>query len=243
MNSAIQTCIVPALPIENAEPLHVILSSTRGGISLADLREHMSVEQKRLAAGEYLYRAGQPFKALYLVHVGTVKTVSAGAERREQVISSGQLLGIESIGASAHIRDALALKPSSVWELPYPAVLAGCAHLPVLEAQLTFQLAAETRNDRTWMPSLEALGAEQRIAALLLLVAARQEALGLGGQRHLVVRMSRADIGNVLELDHDVVTRALTRFSVQGCISAQWREVRILDVQALRENIRRETAH
>jgi len=216
-----------------------------GGISIEQLRRHVTVTQRKLDAGQYLYRAGQLFHAVYLVHSGFLKTCQTSDDGREQVTGfrmRGDLLGAESIGTPTHSGDAIALDRSIVWELSYPAVLNACLHMPELQTQLTKALAAEIRNDRSWMLALGTLSAEQRVASFLLDVAARHEALGFSA-RHFVLRMSRADIGSFLALKHETVTRALTRLSAQGCIEVQWREVRLLDADALRATIRCEAVH
>ena len=225
----------PMTAIPNAS---ISLDSTvPGGISIEELRKHVSVVQRKLTTGQYLHRAGQPFHALYMVSSGFLKTSLVAADGREQVTGfcmRGDLLGVESIGMSTHTSDAVALDTSMVWELPYPAVLNACARMPELQTQLTRALAAEIRSNRSWMLALGTLSAEQRVAAFLLDVAARHEALGFS-PRHFVLRMSRSDIGSFLALKHETVTRALTRLGAQGCIAVQWREVRILDSDALRD--------
>ncbi len=208
-------------------------------INFEELSAHVSVVRRKLEAGQYLYRAGQPFNALFLVHAGFLKTSLVAEDGREQITGfrmRGDLLGVESIGMKTHACDVIALDTSGVWELPYPAVLNACSRLPEMQAQLTAALAAEIRNDRTWMLALGTLSAEQRVATFLLDLAARHEALGFSN-KHFVLRMSRADIGSFLALKHETVTRALTRLSAQGCISVEWREVRVLDAARLRSTI------
>jgi CRP/FNR family transcriptional regulator len=208
-------------------------------IRLADLRTHVRVLQRQLEAGQHLYRAGQSFHSLYLVNSGVVKTCLIDEEGREQVTGfrmRGDLIGVESIGMPAHSCDAIALDTCGIWELPYPEILMACARMPELQTQLTAALAAEIRSDRSWMLTIGKLSAEQRVAAFLLDLAARHEAVGFPAG-HFVLRMSRADIGSYLALKHETVTRALTRLTKQGCIAIQWREVRILDSAALRATI------
>jgi len=208
-------------------------------IDIEVLSKYVNVVQRKLTAGQYLYRAGQPFNALYLVNVGFLKTCLVAEDGREQVTGfrmRGDLVGIESIGAATHECDVVALETSGVWELPYPAILRACAQMPELQERLTWALAAEIRSDRSWKLALGTLTAEQRVAAFLLDVAARHESLGFSA-RHFVLRMTRADIGSFLALKHETVTRALTRLAGQGAIAVQWREIRILDAEALRQTI------
>jgi CRP/FNR family transcriptional regulator len=212
-------------------------------INLEELSAHVPVLRRKLVTGQYLYRAGQPFNALFLVHAGFLKSCLIAEDGREQITGfrmRGELLGVESIGLKVYACDVIALDSCEVWELPYPEVLTACAQVPELQAQLTGALAAEIRSDRSWMLALATLSAEQRVAAFLLDVAARHETLGFSDQ-HFVLRMSRADIGSFLALKHETVTRALTRLNAQGCISIKWREVRVLDATRLRHIMETDT--
>ena len=216
-----------------------VATAVSSQVNLSELSVHVPVTRRKLEAGQYLYRAGQTFNALFLVHAGFLKASLMAEDGREQVTGfrmRGELLGVESIGTKSYACDVVALDTSEVWELPYPAVLTACARVPELQAQLTAALAAEIRSVRSWMLALGTLSAEQRVATFLLDVAARHEALGFSN-KHFVLRMSRADIGSFLALKHETVTRALTRLSAQGCISVEWREVRVLDAVALRATI------
>ena len=230
---AFQTVTVLTAPASNSLP------TVLAGLNLDELRAYLPITQRKLAAGQHLYRGGQPFHALYLVNSGFIKTSLIADDGREQVTGfrmRGDLMGVESIGTTTHTCDAVALDTSSAWELPYPAILAAAARMPELQAQITKSLAAEIRSDRSWMMALGTLSAEQRVAAFLLDVAARHQALGFSAN-HFVLRMSRADIGSFLALKHETVTRALTRLIAQGCIAVQCREIRILDGGALRNVI------
>jgi CRP/FNR family transcriptional regulator len=216
------TAVIPAA--------HSAYSPTRS-IDLEQLRAHVPVLRRRLEPGQYLYRAGQPFQALYLIQVGSVKTCELAEDGREQVTGfrmAGELLGVESIGMSTHSSDVIALESTEVWELPYPPVLTACMRIPELHRRLTHAMAEEIRRDRTWMLALGTLAAEQRVAAFLLDVAARYEAMGFSG-KHFILRMSRADMASYLALKHETVSRALSHLADTNCISVQRREMRIID--------------
>lgn len=239
MNVATVTPIASKrMSCQSLTPTHAVPAP----IDIETLRRYVPVVQRKLTAGQYLYRAGQPFNALYLVNVGFLKTCLVAEDGREQVTGfrmRGDLIGIESIGAAAHECDVVALETSGVWELPYPAILRACAQMPELQERLTWALAAEIRSDRSWKLALGSLSSEQRVAAFLLDLASRHEALGFSSS-HFVLRMGRADIGSFLSLKHETVTRALTRLAAQGCIDVQWREIRILDSHALGCIVQRE---
>jgi CRP/FNR family transcriptional regulator len=214
------------------------LSAASTRLNFEELREHVAVVRRRLDAGQYLYRAGQPFRALFLVHAGSVKTCELAEDGREQVTGfrmAGELVGVESIGVATYTCDVIALESCEIWELPYPPVLTACLRIPELQLRMTAALAAEIRRDRLWMLALGTLSAEQRVAAFLLDVAARYEAMGFSGN-HFILRMSRADMASFLALKHETVSRALSHLSDAGCIAVQRREMRILDRSGLCRN-------
>lgn len=212
------------------------LAAPQPELDIEHLRRHMLVTRRKVRAGQYLYRNGQPFHALYLVHAGFLKTCELSEDGREQVTGfrmRGDLLGVESIGLAHHTCDAVALEDSEIWELPYPPVLNACLHVPELQVRLAVALAEEIRRDRSWMLTIGTLPAEQRVAAFLLDLAGRLAQLGFSG-RHFILRMGRADIASFLALKHETVSRALSRLEHQQFISVLRREVKLLDIPKLR---------
>jgi CRP/FNR family transcriptional regulator, anaerobic regulatory protein len=205
-------------------------------IGLAELQAHVPAVRRKIGQGQYLYRSGQPFAALFLVNVGCFKTCELAEDGREQVTGfrmRGDLIGVESIGLGHFTCDVVALEDGEVWELPYPPMLTACLRIPALQARLTSALAEEVRRDRLWMLALGTLGAERRVAAFLLDLADRHARLGFSG-RHFILRMSRADMASYLALKHETVSRALSRLDALGYVEVQRREIRILDADGLR---------
>jgi CRP/FNR family transcriptional regulator len=204
-------------------------------LDIDELQRHMVVTRRKVRAGQYLYRNGQPFHALHLVHAGFLKTCELSEDGREQVTGfrmRGDLLGVESIGLAVHTCDAIALEDSQIWELPYPPVLTACLHIPELQVRLSSALAEEIRRDRSWMLTIGTLPAEQRVAAFLLDIASRLARLGFSA-RHFILRMGRADIASFLALKHETVSRALSHLEQLEYISVLRREVRLLDIPKL----------
>ena len=209
--------------------------SAERGIDIDRLREHVAVFRRRVGAGQYVFRAGQPFQSLFLVNVGCFKTCELADDGREQVTGfrmRGDLIGVESIGLATYACDAIALEDGEVWELPYPPVLEACFVMPELHARLTAAMAEEIRRDRAWMLALGTLSADQRVAAFLIDIARRCARLGFS-DRHFILRMGRADMANYLALKHETVSRALARLQSLGCIEILRREVKVLDAEGL----------
>src|SRR4051812_137979 len=103
-----------------------------------DLRRYVPLmSMRRIAQGDFLFRAGEPFQALYLLQEGFVKIVQSatdGAQRICGFFVRGELIGAKSIGHSMYQCDAVALDDCCVWELPYSSVLATCSNNPFLHA-------------------------------------------------------------------------------------------------------------
>jgi CRP/FNR family transcriptional regulator len=221
--------------VETLNPLHSMVDPQLE-LDLDELQLHMAVTRRKLRAGQYLYRNGQPFRALHLVHAGFLKTSELSEDGREQVTGfrmRGDLLGVESIGLPVHTCDAVALEDSQIWELPYPPVLNACLHIPELQVRLSAALAQEIRRDRSWMLTIGTLPAEQRVATFLLDIATRLAHLGFSA-RHFILRMGRADIASFLALKHETVSRALSHLEKLEYISVLRREVKLLDIASLR---------
>lgn len=200
---------------------------------LEEMVRRLPLLRRRLKPRQYLFRAGQPRHALYLIHAGFFKTSVGSADGREKITGfrmRGDLLGIDALDMPTHACDAIALDVGEVWELPVGRMQ---ALLPDFQQRLTALLAGEIRRDWGWMLALGTLSADQRVIAFLLDFAARLERMGFSA-RCLLLRMTRAELGNFLALQLETVTRALSRLQARGLIEVARREIRIADAAGLR---------
>ncbi len=223
-------------PLRNVVELH---GNDRIGFDADLVLQGVPVSRRQVRAGQHVYRAGQPFQSVHFLNAGFVKSTIASADGREKVTGfhmRGDLLGLESLGMTAHACDAIALDDGEVWEVEYGDLLAACARAPALQRGLTAALASQIRLERGWTLSLGTLNAEQRVATLLLELGARLFLLGFSAT-HFVLRMTRAEIGSFLGLQLETVTRALTQLDERGLIDVQRRDIRILEVQGLNDLI------
>ena len=200
---------------------------------LETLLQILPMQRRRLQNKQTLFRAGQPCHSLYLIHAGFFKTCVLSEDGREKITGfhlRGGLLGIDSFDMPTYACDAVALDTCEVWEIPLAQLQ---ARAPELLPRITAVLASEIRRDWRWMLALGTLNAEQRVVAFLLDLASRLEALGFS-DRHLLLRMTRAELGNYLALQLETVTRALSRLASSGLINVDGREIRIQNTPALR---------
>jgi CRP/FNR family transcriptional regulator len=193
----------------------------------------LRMQRRQVKARQYLFRAGQPRHALFLIHAGCFKTCVLSEDGREKITGfrmRGDLLGIDALDIPAYACDAIALDYGEVWELPAARI---CHRFPEFQERLTAELAREIRRDWSWMLALGTLTAEQRVISFLLDLAQRLQDRGFSA-RNLVLRMTRAELGNFLALQWETVTRALSHLHAQGLIGVACREIRIDDPVALR---------
>jgi CRP/FNR family transcriptional regulator len=200
---------------------------------LEALVQGLPLQRRSLRAKQYVFRAGQPRHSLFLIHAGFFKTSVLSEDGREKVTGfrlRGDLLGMDALDMSTYACDAISLDVGEVWELPYAQLR---ETLPDFQERLTATLASEIRRDWGWMLAVGTLTAEQRVVAFLLDLASRLEALGFSARR-MMLRMTRADLGNFLALQLETVVRALSRLQSLGLISIERREIRIDDAAGLR---------
>jgi CRP/FNR family transcriptional regulator, anaerobic regulatory protein len=192
----------------------------------------IGLPRRLLHRKDYLFRAGQARHGLFLVRSGFFKTAIVSEDGREKITGfhiRGDLIGLDALGSATHGCDAMALDVGEVLELPCVEL---AAKLPLFQEQLTAALARAIRRDWEWMLATSTLNAEQRVITFLLDLAQRQRALGYSA-RELVLRMTRAELGNFLALQLETVTRALSGLDAQGLIKVDRREIRIVDADAL----------
>ncbi|MBB5206536.1 helix-turn-helix domain-containing protein [Chiayiivirga flava] len=185
-------------------------------------------QRRRLRAHETVFRAGQQRHALYFVHAGCVRTSIVTDDGREKITGfrlRGELLGLDAIDMPTYACDAVSLDVGEVLELP----IARLQHASsALHECITATLAAEIRRDWRWMLATGSLSADQRVAEFLVDMGQRLETLGFSPRR-MLLRMTRADIGNFLALTLETVTRALTRLQERGLIEVAGRNIGIVD--------------
>lgn len=200
---------------------------------LESLMQGLPLRRRRLRAKEYVFRAGQARQSLFLVHAGCFKTCVLSEDGREKITGfrlRGDLLGLDALGMPGYACDAIALDVGEVWELPHAELHDA---VPDFHERIAVAMAGEIRRDWSWMLAIGTLSAEQRVASFLLDLAARMQSLGFSA-RSLMLRMTRADLGNFLALQLETVTRALSHLQARGLIHVDGRQIRIEDAIGLR---------
>lgn len=206
--------------------------------TLALIESHVPQQRRMLRPGDPVYRAGDAFGCLHVLHSGLVKVVSSAADGRNQVVAlhfKGDWLGFDGIANGRYACDTVTLDIGEVWALDYQALMQACrSHLPLLQV-LHAEMSRTITRARDVLLSRCTLPAAARVAEFLLHWA---ESLDGRGQRtdHITLRMSRAEIGNYLGMTLESVSRALSglvRHGVIGFTGKGRREIVVPDLRAL----------
>lgn len=185
--------------------------------------------------GEHLFRAADPFESIYAVRSGTIKTYSVTEDGEEQVTGfylPGEVLGVDGISTNVHSNSAKALETAAVCEIPFDKLETLSARIPSLQRHFFQLMSREIQADQQLIMLLSKKNAEARIASFLLGISTRHTKRGLSPNRFRLP-MSRNDIGNLLGLAVETVSRVFTRLQKQDVIHADGKEVEILDMQVL----------
>ena len=208
------------------------------GLSAADLAriDDVVALRRKVKRGTPLYRAGEAFPALYAIRTGFFKTSVATDDGREQVTGfqmAGEILGLDGIVSEAHTCSAVALEDTEVCVMPYDRMQELSREVSALQHQVHRVMSREIVREHGVMLLLGSMRAEERLAAFLLNLAQRLHARGFS-QSEFVLRMTRAEIGSYLGLQLETVSRTFSRFADEGIVDVRLRQLRIVDLDALR---------
>lgn len=192
---------------------------------------------KPLHRGDYLFEMGEPFKSIYAIRSGSVKTFTSTDEGEEQVTGfhlPSEIVGLDAITSQNHPCSARALETTSVCEIPFERLEQLGQSIPGLHRQLLRIMSREILTDQDMMIWLGKKSAEERLAALILRISARFRDRNFSAMEfHL--SMSRTDIANYLGLAVETVSRLFSRFQQEGLLKVDRKYVEITDYDGLRK--------
>ena len=200
-----------------------------------DELDHAIEHKHQCDRDDYLYRAGEPLKAIYAIRSGSFKATALTSEGAEQVVGfylPGELLGLDAFADQEHTCNVIALESSSVCELPFPEFELLCGRLSGLRRQLMHLVGREISTGHHSLLALGQMSAEERLATFLMSLSKRFAARGFSATE-FNLSMPRHDLANYLGIAVETVSRLFTRLQDDGLISVNRRFVSILDVEKL----------
>ncbi len=196
-----------------------------------------AVERRfHVAAGEYLYRIGEPFKSLYAIGSGCFRNTIRDERGREQVMGfhmMGDVVGVAGIGPRTYIFDMRALEASEVCELPFDRLEELSEHVPALRGNILKIFGRYRNRDARTLSLRRSASPEARLAGFLLDFSQRLEALGHDAMK-LKLPMSRADIASYLGLSVGALAKGFATLAERGVAKAALKTVQLANIDALR---------
>ncbi|MBH3428257.1 helix-turn-helix domain-containing protein [Pseudomonas alkylphenolica] len=197
-----------------------------------DILDGLVKHTRLLKKGEFLFRQGDSFSAIYSIRSGVLKSVSLSANGQEKIIAlhfPGELIGLSGMDSDTYLVTVQALEVTDVCELPFAPLDERLIRLPQVRRHLMRTMSREIRNTQQMTRLLSNKAADTRVISLLVNLSARFRSLGYAANE-LNLSISRNEIGNYLGLASETVSRVLTRLQDDGLIEVEGKEVRILDV-------------
>lgn len=191
---------------------------------------------RRLRLGQALYRSGEMFEAVYLVRAGFVKSVVLLEDGREQVTGltmPGEMLGMDGLASGHHASDAVALGEGEVCVVPYHRLENLGHEARSMQRKLHRMFSSEILREQRMMLVLGSMCAEERVAAFLLNLSQRFAALGYSPSE-FVLRMTRDEIGSLLGMKLETVSRIFSKFQRSLLIEIEGKHVHIVSIEGLR---------
>lgn len=198
--------------------------------------DQVAGNHSRVRKRDSLYWPGDSFTALYAIRMGTFKTLMLTEDGREQVTGyhmAGEIVGLDGISSNQYASQAVALEDSEVCVLPFDQLDELAHNVPALRRNLYRFISNDVRRGQDMMLLLGSMRAEARLALFLLNLSQRYKARGYSAIE-FVLRMTREEIASYLGLKLETVSRLFSRLQEEGLLQVQGREVKLLDLSALK---------
>lgn len=207
-----------------------------GGDTDLSMLDTIVKSRKTVKRGDFLYQTGKPFRSIFAIRGGSVKTAILAGDGRIQVTGfhvAGKVLGLDAIATNQYNCEATALETTAVCEIPFSRFEELSKKIPDLQYKMLKIMSQEILDNRELMMLLGKMSAEERMAAYLLSMSQDLEKSGLSPIQ-FNLSMSRSDIGNYLGMAEETVCRILTRFQEDGLITTQRRKISLRNLDRLK---------
>lgn len=217
---------VPRVPVAS-----IAARSAPAALSAGELQQAFG-PPRWLARHQYLCRAGESCKEIYLVEQGSVKVSTLSRNGDEQIVRfylPGELLGVEALGEALHSSSAMALEPTRVRALSLPALHGLYQRSPALYRRVLQIVSQRITELQEHMLMLGQRSAPERLATFLTDLTDRTRT------QEFTLSMSRDAIGSYLGITLETVSRLLHKFEKEKLISVRGRRVSLVQPARLRQ--------
>ncbi len=201
------------------------------GMEKNDLKRLHAIVQHTgfLPAGRHLFRADDPFTAIYAVRSGCIKSYTTDLEGHELVRDfhlPGELLGFDAVYPERHHFNALILNVASLCIIPYRDIAELSRQFPGLQTRILGLMSRDFVRQQLFA---EGSDATQQIAIFLFDVEARLRRQSRV-EYEFDLPMSHENIANYLRFSPETVSRVMSKLQQAGVIHVDREHIRLLDV-------------
>ena len=178
------------------------------------LQMHSPIQYKLIEKGSKLYEIDEAADYIYTLHDGVLKLVQylqTGEQRIVRLLRRGDLAGIEAVTSAEYQHDAIAMTTVSVCKIPADIVLNLSQTSPELHTNLLNKWQHALTTSDTWLTRLSTGPSRYRVVRLLIWLAEN-----CPGEEFFMP--GREDIGNMLSLTTETVSRAIAGLRRDGDI-------------------------
>jgi len=189
----------------------------------------------RYHRNQVLYFEGGDAQHLFSIRQGLVKLVKSlenGRDRIVRVLFPGEIFGFESLAETAYPLSAIVLRDSEICSVTREAFFGFLRSNPDLAQAMIAFLVGEIGRVRSQITDMSFKDARTRLATLLLSMIEEGE-ISQSGTATLKVPFSSQEVGEILEVSSETISRAWTTLQKIGLIEKRGREVTIPNLAAL----------
>ncbi len=188
--------------------------------------------------GQVLFSEGSPPDHLFALRSGLVKIVKSlenGKERIVRIVFPGAIFGLEALSGTAYSAAAVAFPASEVCSVTREDFFAFLRENPDINLAAVRFLAGEVAQLSTQISAMSFKDARKKVATLLRSLVPR-EIVPSEGPISITLPFSTQEIGEILELASETVSRTWTALGSDGIVEKHGRRVIIRDLGKL-ENV------
>ncbi len=207
------------------------------GLSVAESREALSRAAPRpVAADAFLFRQGEPARALYLVEAGRFRLGQVTAEGQEVVLrfaGPGEAMAaIAVLDEQAYPFSAQATEPSRVRSWDRALLRDLFRRVPAFEANVLRVVGSHTRDALDRFRELATEPVPQRLARALLRLVDKEAEAAEGGLR--LDRITQRDLAGLCATTLYTVSRTLSQWQAAGLVRTRRGSVLVLSTAGLK---------
>lgn len=213
--------------------------SIRSSALFAELNEedfskiHSPIDDLSFDANTEIYAQGDAAQSLYTLRSGYVKILhinSDGSERIVRIVLPGNLFGMEGLLGDRYEHAAVALTNVHVCRIPKQIIISLGEESPRLHRQIVRKWGEALLQSESWFSEINTGRIEVRLARFFLKLAKES------GSYAIAPLFKREDMGLMMDVKFETISRALASMAEQGLISNITRlSVQIPSIQGLQE--------